>query len=57
LKRLVFDNSCSYWAKELLLKIFATASEVAFKAGFSNHTYFSTCFKEEFGMNPGEAGS
>jgi len=41
-------------AKELLQKRSATPSEVAFKVGFSSHTYFSKCFKEEFGISPGE---
>lgn len=43
-------------AKELLLKRSATPSEVAFKVGFSSHTYFSKCFKEAFGVSPGEVG-
>ncbi|HEV7780940.1 MAG TPA: ATP-binding protein [Chitinophagaceae bacterium] len=42
-------------AKELLEKKAATPSEVAFKVGFSSHTYFSKCFKEEFGISPSEA--
>ena len=41
-------------AKELLQKKIATPSEVAFKVGFNSHTYFSKCFKEEFGISPGE---
>jgi signal transduction histidine kinase/DNA-binding response OmpR family regulator len=41
-------------AKELLQKKASTPSEVAFKVGFSSHTYFSKCFKEEFGISPGE---
>jgi signal transduction histidine kinase/DNA-binding response OmpR family regulator len=41
-------------AKELLLKRAATPSEVAYQVGFNSHTYFSKCFKEEFGISPGE---
>lgn len=41
-------------AKELLQKKAFTPSEVAFKVGFNSHTYFSKCFKEEFGITPGE---
>jgi signal transduction histidine kinase/DNA-binding response OmpR family regulator len=41
-------------AKELLEKKIATPSEVAFKVGFASHTYFSKCFKEEFGISPSE---
>ncbi|HVF97539.1 MAG TPA: response regulator, partial [Flavisolibacter sp.] len=44
-------------AKELLQKKAATPSEVAFKVGFNSHTYFSKCFKEEFGMSPSEVGT
>ena len=41
-------------AKELLEKKAATPSEIAFKVGFNSHTYFSKCFKEEFGISPSE---
>ncbi len=41
-------------AKELLQKKAFTPSEVAFKVGFNSHTYFSKCFKEEFGVSPSE---
>ncbi len=41
-------------AKELLVKKAATPSEIAFKVGFNSHTYFSKCFKEEFGVSPSE---
>ncbi len=44
-------------AKELLLKKAATPSEVAFKVGFNSHTYFSKCFKDEFGISPSEVNS
>ncbi len=41
-------------AQELLQKKAFSPSEVAFKVGFNSHTYFSKCFKKEFGINPGE---
>ena len=41
-------------AKELLQKKACSPSEVAFKVGFNSHTYFSKCFKKEFGVSPGE---
>ena len=50
----VLRNTRLLRAKELLQKKFATPSEVAFKVGFNSHTYFSKCFKEEFGISPGE---
>jgi signal transduction histidine kinase/DNA-binding response OmpR family regulator len=50
----VIRNTRLLRAKELLQKKFATPSEVAFKVGFSSHTYFSKCFKEEFGISPSE---
>ena len=31
-----------------------SVSEVAYICGFSNPKYFSTCFKEEFGVTPKE---
>jgi len=42
-------------AMDLLLKNSITASEVAFKVGFSSPAYFSSCFSEYFGYPPGEA--
>ncbi len=41
-------------AMEMLRKESLTASEVAFKVGFSSPAYFSTCFSEYFGYPPGE---
>jgi len=41
-------------AKTFLEKEDVTASEVAFRVGFSSATYFNTCFKEYFGYPPGE---
>ena len=40
-------------AKEMLTRG-ATLSEVAEKTGFSTESYFIKCFKDEFGMTPGE---
>ncbi|HAQ19690.1 MAG TPA: hypothetical protein DCR40_10730 [Prolixibacteraceae bacterium] len=41
-------------AMEMLRKESLTASEVAFKVGFSSPAYFSSCFSEYFGYPPGE---
>lgn len=41
-------------AMNLLLINSTTASEVAFKVGFSSPAYFSSCFSEYFGYPPGE---
>ena len=37
-----------------MLKRGMTLSEVAFTTGFSTESYFNKCFKDEFGMTPGE---
>jgi AraC-like DNA-binding protein/Tfp pilus assembly protein PilF/TolB-like protein len=42
-------------ALEMLQNESVTASEVAYKAGFSSPAYFSTCFNEYFGFSPGKA--
>ena len=42
-------------AMEILLEGEETASEVAYRVGFSSPTYFNTCFKEYYGYPPGEA--
>jgi TolB-like protein/AraC-like DNA-binding protein len=42
-------------AMEILKQESLTASEVAFKVGFSSPAYFSTCFSEHYGYPPGEA--
>lgn len=41
-------------AKQLLDKKYATVSEIAYESGFSNLSYFSRCFKEQFGQTPSE---
>jgi len=41
-------------AMEMLRQGSVTASEVAFKVGFSSPAYFSTCFSEYFGFPPSE---
>lgn len=39
-------------AKELILAQENQISEIAYLTGFSNPSYFSKCFKKEFGINP-----
>jgi len=41
-------------AHELLLDDLITASEVAYRVGFSSPSYFSTCFSNYFGYSPRE---
>jgi AraC-like DNA-binding protein len=41
-------------AKELLEKKAGNASEVAFMVGFSSLAYFSTCYRDKFGVSPSE---
>ncbi len=41
-------------AMKMLRQESFTASEVAFKVGFSSPAYFSTCFSAYFGYPPGE---
>lgn len=41
-------------ARQLLEADAGTAAEIGFMVGFSSPSYFSKCFKEEFGMTPGE---
>ena len=44
-------------SKALLLTTDLTVSEVAYQTGFSSPSYFTKCFKEEFGMLPGDSRS
>ncbi len=39
-------------AKEVLISTNLTVAEIAFRYGFSSPSYFSKCFKKEFGTNP-----
>ncbi|MFK7953756.1 MAG: helix-turn-helix domain-containing protein [Ekhidna sp.] len=41
-------------AKQLLSDDSFTSSEVSFKVGFNSTSYFTKCFREEFGHTPGE---
>lgn len=41
-------------AKELLLSQPEDIAQIAFQTGFSNPSYFSKCFKTEFGVTPSE---
>lgn len=41
-------------ARELLLAQQDTISEIAFKTGFTNPSYFSKCFKKEFNISPSD---
>jgi len=41
-------------AMEMLQQKVATASEVAFRVGFSSPTYFNKCFRDFYGFPPGE---
>ena len=42
-------------AHQMLITTEKTVSEVAYDVGFSAPSYFTKCFKEEFGFLPGEA--
>lgn len=44
-------------AKTLLEKKVGTASEIGFLVGFSSAAYFSKCFKDFYGISPGEISS
>lgn len=44
-------------AKTLLLTTDKSVSEVAYEVGFSAPSYFTKCFRDEYGMTPGECAS
>lgn len=44
-------------AKHLLQTTDKTVSEVAYETGFSAPSYFTRCFREEFGVTPGEVSA
>jgi pimeloyl-ACP methyl ester carboxylesterase/AraC-like DNA-binding protein len=44
-------------AKNALLSNIDTVAEIAFKFGFSSPSYFSKCFKKEFGIRPTEVSN
>lgn len=44
-------------AKRLLESRSMSVSEVAYEVGFSAPSYFTKCFKEEYGILPGEVGN
>ena len=44
-------------AKRLLETRSMSVSEVAYEVGFSAPSYFTKCFKDEYGMLPGEVGA
>ena len=41
-------------AAQLLIKEKSTVSEILYKVGFNNRSYFASCFKKEFGLSPRE---
>ncbi len=43
-------------SRRLLESRSMSVSEVAYEVGFSSPSYFTKCFKDEFGMLPGEVG-
>jgi signal transduction histidine kinase/DNA-binding response OmpR family regulator/Tfp pilus assembly protein PilF len=44
-------------AKRLLESRAGNVSEIAYEVGFNNLSYFSKCYKEEFGISPNESAS
>lgn len=46
---------CLQRAKELLESTVLNVSEVAYKVGFSDPSYFSKCFRETYGVTPRES--
>ncbi|MCA6078923.1 helix-turn-helix domain-containing protein [Fulvivirga sedimenti] len=43
-----------YNAREMLKDDSVTVSEIAYRVGFNSTSYFTKCFREEFGYTPGE---
>jgi len=41
-------------ARQMLAARVASVSEIAYRVGFTSPSYFSRCFKDEFGITPGE---
>ncbi len=41
-------------AKDLLLKNFGNISEIGYEVGFNNPSYFSECFRKQFGCSPSD---
>ncbi|MCB0581881.1 MAG: helix-turn-helix transcriptional regulator [Phaeodactylibacter sp.] len=41
-----------HYAREFLRKTTLPVSEIAYSVGFKDPNFFSTCFKEEFGLTP-----
>jgi AraC-like DNA-binding protein len=41
-------------AMDLLRQGAGTSAEIAYTVGFSSPAYFTKCFREQFGMTPGE---
>ena len=44
-------------ARQMLQSTDMTISEVAYSVGFSAPSYFTKCFRDEFGISPSELGS
>ena len=41
-------------ASALLQQKSDTISQIAYRVGFSNLSYFNKCFKDQFGITPGQ---
>ena len=42
------------YGRKLLAETTKTISEIAYNSGFSSPAYFTKCFKDEYGIAPGE---